>query len=419
VNAEADAAEITAFFSAEPEAIAWPYPMYARWRRGTGVVRWEEGPATLVTHYQDVKDIMSGRYPVRQDAYRFGELAEGTISRLPTAQHDMFFKVLDFESMFMSRKDESEHARLRRIAARAFTARRIEQLRESVQRHADELIAEMLTSPNPDLKQDLANKLPVRVIVDLIGIPQEDRQLIWEWAEAIARVLSLDEHSLAEADTALDAFRDYVGQTVRRIRATGEGPALAKVMLEQRDNEALTEEELLAMYVVILFGGSETTTNLLGNGFLALQRRRDQWDRLVAQPGLVRGAVDELLRYDTPHHYLPRMVDADFELHGQQLKKGQTIINVHGAANYDPAKFENPESLDVTRENKGEHLSLSFGPHYCLGAALARLEGEVVFSTLVRRFPEARLLNEHPTYGGSAMLRAILNLPVDLGQPAA
>lgn len=410
--------EFSSFFSADPQTIAWPYPMYQRWREGTGVVRWHGGPATLITRYRDVKDVMSGLYPIQQNAYRFGELAEGTISRLPMEQHDVFFKVLDFESLFLSRNEGDEHMRLRRIASRAFSARRIEQLRESVQRHTNELIDEMLAKPDCDIKRDLANRLPVRVIVDLIGVPQEDRDLIWEWSEAVGRLFSLDEKSLREADEAIDAFREYVGRTVRRVRETGEGPELAKAMLDSREAEVLTEDELVAMYLLILFGGSETTTNLLGNGFLALQKNPDQWDLLVDDPSLIRGAMDELMRYDSPHHYLPRVVAEDFELHGTTLKAGQTAIILMGAANRDEAKFENPDRLDVTRANKREHLSFAFGAHHCLGAALARLEGEVAFTTLIERFPNARLLDDQPAYAGSAMLRAIQSLPTDLGTPA-
>jgi hypothetical protein len=410
--------EITAFFSADPATIAWPYPMYERWRAGAGVVRWQRGPATLITRHQDVKDVMGGKYPIRQNAYRFGELAEGTISRLPLEQHAVFFKVLDFESHFLSRKDGDEHQRLRRIAARAFTARRIELLRESVQRHVDDLLTEMRAQPQPDVKQHLANRLPVRVIVDLIGVPQSDRELIWEWSEAVGRLFSLDERSLREADEAIDAFRAYVGETVDRVRRTGEGPELAKLMLDSREEEVMTEDELVAMYLLLLFGGSETTTNLLGNGFLALQRHRDQWDLLRDNPSLVAGAMDELMRYDSPHHYLPRVVAEDFDLHGTTLRAGQTAIVVMGAANRDEQKFADPDRLDVTRANKREHLSLAFGAHHCLGAALARLEGDVVFSTLLRRFPDARLLTDQPSYGGSAMLRAIHSLPTDLGTPA-
>src|SRR4051794_26376472 len=362
--------EITSFFAADPATIAWPYPMYERWRSGSGVVRWQGGPATLITRYSDVKDVMSGKYPIRQNAYRFGELAEGTIGRLPVEQHEIFFKVLDFESLFLSRNDGDEHLRLRRIAARAFSARRIELLRASVQRHVDDLIEEMAGQPQPDVKKHLANKLPVRVIVDLIGIPQSDRELIWEWSEAVGRLFSLDEKSLREADEAIDAFRAYVGETVARVRATGEGPELAKLMLDSREDEVMTEDELVAMYLLILFGGSETTTNLLGNGFLDLQRHRDQWDLLRDNRDLVAGAMDELMRYDSPHHYLPRVVAEDFELHGTQLKAGQTAIIVMGAANRDEAKFPHPDRLGVTRPSNHRHLALASAPHHCPGAAL-------------------------------------------------
>jgi hypothetical protein len=239
--------------------------------------------------------------------------------------------------------------------------------------------------------------------------------MIWEWSEAIGALFSLDETSLRKADEAIDAFRAYVGEMIHHLRTTGEGPELARLLLDHRDNEAMTEDELVAMYLLILFGGSETTTNLLGNGFAALQRNRDQWDLLVDDPGLVRGAVEELIRYDSPHHYLPRVVEEDFRLHDVELRAGQTAIVVMGAANRDETVFDRPDVLDVRRANKSDHLSFAFGAHYCLGAALARIEGEVVFSTLVQRFPEARLLTDDLTYGGSAMLRAIQSLPTDLG----
>ena len=405
-------AEISAFFAADPETIAWPYPMYQRWQHDSGVVRWEGGPAWLVTRHRDVKAVMSGEYPIIQNGYRHGALAEGTLSRLPLENHDIFFKILDFESLFMSRNDGAEHARLRRISARAFTARRIQELRASIQGHVDDLIAAM--DPDADVKTELANQLPTRVIVDLIGVPQADRELIWEWSEAIAAFFSIDKQTLQRADAAIDAFQDYVRAMVDRIRRTGEGPDLARVMLDSRDNEALTEDELIAMYLLILFGGSETTTNLLGNGFLALQRHRDQWDRLVADPSLVRPAIEELIRYDSPHHYLPRVAVQDFEIGGQQVRAGDTVIIIMGAANRDPLVFDDPTRLDITRPNAISHLSFAFGPHHCLGAALARLEGEIVFSTLVTRFPEARLLTDDIEYGGSAMLRAIKRLPTAL-----
>ena len=417
--------EISAFFSADPDAIAWPYPMYERWQQGTGVVRWDDGPALLVTKHRDVKALMSGTYPNSHNGYRYGRLAEGVVSRLPQEQHEVFFKIMDFESLFMSRNDGEEHARLRRISVRAFTARRIAQLRDSIQRHVDDLIAAMLDRAGPDgiadIKTELANQLPVRVIVDLIGVPQCDRDAIWEWGEALAAHMSPGSESLARADAAIDAFKDYVRAMVERLHRTGDGPELARIMLEGHSNEALTEDELVAMFVLILFGGSETTTNLLGNGFLALQRHRDAWDQLVADPSGVRHSIEEMIRYDSPHHYLPRVALDNFELGGERVEAGDTLVIVMGAANRDPDVFAEPARFDISRRNAAEHLSFGFGAYFCLGAALARLEGEVVFENLVRRFPHARLLSDDAadiTYGGSAMLRAIQQLPTELGTPA-
>jgi cytochrome P450 len=261
----------------------------------------------------------------------------------------------------------------------------------------------------------LADKLPVRVIVDLIGVLQSDRDMIWDWSEAIGDHYSLDAGVLERADRALAAFRAYIQDMIARLRATGEGPELAKLLLQGHATDVLTDEELVATYLILLFGGSETTTNLLGNGFLALQRNRDQWDRLVADPSLARAAVDEAMRYDSPHHYLLRVALDDFTISGERISTGDTVIPLMGAANRDPDVFADPATLDVTRPNRAEHLSLAFGPHYCLGAALARLEGEIVLSTLVTRFPNVRLRTGHIEYGSSAMLRSIKNLPIDLG----
>jgi cytochrome P450 len=418
VHSEIGDREISRFFAADPAAIAWPYPMYARWQAGTGVVRWAGGPATLLTRHRDVKAVMAGTYPISNNGYRHGRLAEGTLARLPAEYHGAFFRIMNFASLWMSRADGETHTRLRRISSRAFTARRIEQLRESVQRHVDDLVADMTANPVADVKTQLANKLPVRVIVDLIGVPQSDRDTIWDWSEAIAALFSLDQDKLKRADEAIDGFQSYVRTMITQLRATGVGPELARTLLQGHATDVLSEDELIATYLLILFGGTETTTNLLGNSFLALQRHRDQWDRLVADPSLARAAVEESMRYDSPHHMLVRYALDDFSIGTERIEAGETIILLMGAANRDPEVFDLPDRFDIDRPNRAEHLSLAFGPHFCLGAALARLEGELVINTLVTRFPDARLLTDDIRYGGSTMLRAIQNLPTDLGTPA-
>jgi cytochrome P450 len=418
VHADISEQEISAFFAADPEAIAWPYPMYARWQAGTGVVRWAGGPATLLTRHRDVKAVMAGTYPISNNGYRHGRLAEGTLARLPAEYHDAFFRIMNFASLWMSRADGETHTRLRRISSRAFTARRIEQLRASIQGHVDALVADLIASPTADVKTQLANKLPVRVIVDLIGVPQSDRDMIWEWSEAIAALFSLDQHKLRRADEAIDGFQAYLRDMIAKLRATGEGPELARTLLQGHATDVLSEDELIATYLLILFGGTETTTNLLGNCFLALQRHRDQWNRLVAEPSLVRAAVEESMRYDSPHHMLFRYALDDFTIGTERIEAGDTIILLMGAANRDPEVFDEPDRFDIDRPNRAEHLSFAYGPHFCLGAALARLEGELMINTLVTRFPNARLLTDDIRYGGSTMLRAIQNLPTDLGTPA-
>jgi len=205
---------------------------------------------------------------------------------------------------------------------------------------------------------------------------------------------------------------------IAKLRATGEGPELARTLLQGHATDVLSEEELIATYLLILFGGTETTTNLLGNCFLALQRHRDQWDRLVADPSLVRAAVEESMRYDSPHHMLVRYALDDFTIGAERIEAGDTIILLMGAANRDPDVFDEPDRFDIDRPNRAEHLSFAYGPHFCLGAALARLEGELMINTLVTRFPNARLRTDDIRYGGSTMLRAIQSLPTDLGTPA-
>ena len=387
--------------------------MYRRWQEGTGAVRWESGPALVVTRYQDVKAVMAGEHPVGNNAYRFGRQAERTLQALPTNLHDDFFEVLDFESRFISRQDGDQHRRLRRIASRAFTARRIAALRSGVERHVDELLAEFGAAGRLDFKRQVADRLPVRVIADLMGVPASDRDMVWEWSQAIADFFSVDAHTLTRARDALASFRLYVAEMVTALRRGRSGPELAAILLDRQADEAMTEDEVVAMYLLLLFGGTETTTNLLGNGFLALQRHRDQWDALVVDPALVPRAVEELLRYDSPHQYLPRYAIDGFEIAGERVAPGDTVIIVQAAANRDPAVFDHPDTLDIRRANARDHLSFAFGPHFCLGGALARLEGAVVFERLVTRHPNLRLLPGDMCYAGSAMLRAIQSLPVD------
>lgn len=407
--------ELDSYLRGVPEIAGWPYPMYDRWRSSHPVYHYERGPALVLTRYADVKSIMSDGRRISNNGYRFGNLAKGVLARLPVAEHPLFYEVMDFSSLYVSRTDGDQHARLRRIAGRAFTPARMRLLRDSIDGHVNDLLEDLREAPIADIKRGLANQLPIRVVTDLIGVPASDRPMIWAWSEAIAKNFSLDSISLRHAHDAIQSFKTYVHDLVAELRRTDNRTDLAMALLDGSNGESLTEEELVAMFVLLLFAGSETTTNLLGNGFLALQRERSQWDLLCADPNLAPAAVEEALRYDAPLQYLPRVVAADMEVAGTPVRVGETVIIFIGAANRDPEMYERPAEFDIRRAGQPGHLALAFGPHFCLGASLARLEGEAVFGTLARRFPGARLVDDEVSYSGSAMLRSIQSLPTELG----
>jgi cytochrome P450 len=413
-------ADLTAYFKGDLKLTAWPYPLYARMQAlHGGMAEWSSGPALLLTKYEDVKDAMAKKLPLHNDGYRYGALAEGVLSRLPSDCQEVFFKVFDFETLYMTRNDGERHQRIRAAVHRAFLPRNIETLRSSIQRHVDELIDEMASSNAPDWKIHVAEKLPVRVICDLFGVPQTERERLWQFAETIAAHFSMTADTLRQAAVALEEFGSFVRVLIDGVRRTGEGTELSKSLIEAVDAGALSEEELVAMYLVVLFGGAETTTNLLGNGFYALQRFRSQWELLVESPDKIRGALEELLRYDNSLQYLPRVATQNFELHGRTVARNETVILMIGAANWDAEVFAQPDELRLDRANSSKHLGFAYGPHFCIGAALARMEGELAFASLIRRFPQVRLTRQDVSHRGSAMLRAITSLPVDLNGAAA
>ncbi len=413
--------QLDAFFAQDPAVLADPYPLYAQLRAQGPTYRYENGPATLVTSHAHVREAMSGSLPISNNGWRHGEHAEGVLARLPRHQLTLAIEVLDFESTFVSRRDGADHLRLRRIASRAFTARRMEALRDSVQSRTDALLDDLATSEAPDVKTQVADRLPLAVICDTIGVPETDRHMIWRWAIAISEHFSLTESSLPNAVDAIGEFREYVVRMIDRLRDTGEGPDLAMQLLAGGDREGLTDEELVAMYLLLIFGGTETTTNLLGSGFLNLHTGRRQWREVVESPELVRPAVEEMLRYDPSVHFLPRVATDDLVLGGRAVRAGESLLTMIGAANRDEMVFEDPETFDIHRSNASAHLSFAMGPHFCLGAALARIEGEIVFSSLARRFPDIELASADVHYKGSSMQRMITSLPVTLStrNPAA
>jgi unspecific monooxygenase len=313
--------------------------------------------------------------------------------------------------------DPPDHTRLRGLVARAFTPRRVEELRRTTETIATELIyALKIRGPEVDLIEGFAYPLPVRVICALLGVPAVDEAVFTEWSRAIAR--SLDPSVLRSPETdamiekARGELRAYLGDLLAARRKLAGNDLLSALAAVDVDGDRITSGEVMALAVLLLVAGHETTVNLIGNGMLALLRAPAELERLRQQPALMGPAVDELLRFDGPVQITQRVVLEDMDAVGCPVKAGDEILLILGAANRDPAVFAEPHRLDVTRDAR-RHVAFGGGIHHCLGAALARMEGEIAFQALVDHFARIEL-NGTPVRRPTFTLRGLEALPVAL-----
>ena len=314
----------------------------------------------------------------------------------------------------MANLDPPDHGRLRNLVAPAFTARRVDDMRPRIQQIVDEIIDRVEPRRHMDLIADLAFRLPVIVICDMLGIPEEDRQVFFTASHAGARLISLTPLSRAEIDEQNShnlAMADYCrGLFERRRREPGNDLTTHLVQAEEHGS-ALTNEELTANVILLFGAGYETTANLIGNGLLALYRNPDQLDLLKTDLSLLPNAIEELLRYDPPVQVTSRTaLEYVEEIGGIPLEKSQ-VVCLLGAANRDPEIYSDPDRLDITRRDI-QPLSFGGGIHYCLGAQLARIEAEIAIGTLLRRLPNLQLNDiEHPDWRQTFVLRGLNKLP--------
>jgi cytochrome P450 len=318
--------------------------------------------------------------------------------------------------------DPPDHTRLRSLVARAFTPARIADLRPTAEAITTELLdvtAAAASTGAVDLIRSLAYPLPVRIICALLGVPAADEATFTGWSRALARSLDPSVLRSAEVDVAIAvAERDLTAylEDLLAVRRTSPGDDLLSALLAvEADGDRITPAEVVDLALLLLVAGHETTVNLIGNGVLALLRAPDQLDRLRRSPGLVATAVDELLRFDGPVQMTQRVATDDLDLAACRVRGGDELLLVLGAANRDPAVFAEPHRLDVTRDAR-RHVAFGGGIHHCLGAALARLEGQVALSALLARFPRLELAG-HPVRRPTFTLRGLECLPVTLGDP--
>ncbi|HEV8677156.1 MAG TPA: cytochrome P450 [Methylomirabilota bacterium] len=374
-----------------------PYPFYHRLRREDPVHHSTLGPWVL-TRYDDVELVLRDSRFGRAGFTPFLDTDE---DRLPPS---MLFR------------DPPDHTRLRSLVSRAFTPRVIEAMRAHIQEIVDRLLERVRAAGAMDLIADLAYPLPVTVICEMLGVPVEDQARIQQWSTDVARSLdaigmTADPQVAERGRIGRRALADYFRALLPERRRHPREDLLSSLIAAEERGDRLTEGELLTTCILLFVAGHETTVNLIGNGVLALLRHPDQLARLRENPGLITSAVEELLRYDSPVQRTGRIPTADVEIDGRTIPKGSMVVAAIGGANRDPAHFPEPDRLDLGRPDN-RHLAFGFGIHFCLGAALARVEGQVAIGTLLDRLPGLALATDTPEWRESSVLRGLKALPV-------
>jgi len=409
-RAEADPS-LSLFHLLDPEVLADPYPLYAR-LRAEDPVHWDPFlHAWIVTRYSDVltvlHDYSADRTPTPEQLTAMG------LSHLtPIA------KVMVRQMLFM---DAPAHTRLRGLASVAFTPRRIEVLRAHIQEIADRLLDSAVPSGRMDLMAQFANPLPAIVTAEMLGVPAEDHERLKLWSADFAEMLGNFQHNPDRVPRVLrsvEEMTEYFRGAIADQRRTPREGLVRSLLTAEVDGDRLSEEEVIANCIVTMVGGQETTTNLIGNGVLTLLRHPPELERLREDPSLSASAVEELLRYESPSQHTARMAPSDQELGGRPIRKRQAVIAVMGAANRDPERFPDPDRLDLSRQ-PNRHVAFGWAAHFCFGAPLARMEGQIAFDTLLRRLPELRLAPGPLEWRENLGLRGLKSLPVSFRTSAA
>jgi cytochrome P450 len=419
------------------EIRANPYPFYEQLRNQDPVHWDEELGFWVLTRYADIDSLYTdSRFSRAQGLMRNFERLSASEQQTVQSVYHSFSKTVFYA-------DPPYHTHLRGLMNHAFTPRRVERLRPYIQRIVNELLDAAQRRGDIDIIRDLAYPLPVMVIAELLGLPASDRERFKQWSDDLFAILGTVRHKpsqlLERAEQSLHEMTDYVKELSRKRRESPQDDlltALLSVTEEQdlacphphstssphaageltREREAsatLTGEELVSNINILLSTGHETTTHLIGNGLLALLRHPEQMQRLQVQPSLLVSAIEEMLRYDNPVQITYRSALEDAEINGKLIRKGDLVNSILGSANRDPQRFSNPDRFDVTR-NEGRHLGFGIGIHFCIGAPLVRLEAEIVFETILRRFPMISLLTQTLEWQEHPIFRGLKLLPVHL-----
>jgi cytochrome P450 len=392
----------------DPSVLADPYPLY-RSLREHDPVHWDPFlHAWVATSYADVVAVLH-KFSAERTPSPEQLTAMGLGALKPLAQ------VLVRQMLFM---DAPAHTRLRGLCSKAFTPRRVDALKPHIQDIADRLIDRVLHAGKMDVIADFANPLPAIVTAELLGVPTADHEQLKAWSADFAEVLGNFQHNPERAGRVLNSLEEMTAYFRGAVRENGRGRReglIHSLVMAEVDGARLTEDEIIANTIVTMVGGQETTTNLIGNGQLTLLRHPDHLRQLRDDPSITQSAVEELLRFESPSQHTARLAPTDVSLGGKELRRGDAVIAVMAAGNRDPQRFAEPDRLDLARKDN-RHLAFGWAAHFCFGAALARLEGQIAFDTLLRRLPDLTLRQDAPEWRENLGLRGLKSLAVGFGE---
>lgn len=375
-------AELSLYNLLDPEVLANPYPLYAK-LRSEDPVHWDPFlHAWVVTRYDDVVQVL---HKFQADRTPTPELLEA----MGAPELSEIATVMVRQMLFM---DAAAHTRIRQLASYAFTPNRIKALRDHIQSIAERLIANV-DRKGFDMIADFGVPLPAIVTAEMLGVPAEDYPQLKDWSFTFSEMLGNFQHNPDRSDAVLAALRGMIEYFRNAIVQQKENPREGLVrsfMLAEHEGDRFSEEEIVANCILTMVGGLETTTNLIGNGVLTLLRQPELMRQLRDDPSLIPGAVEELLRFESPSQHTARLAPTDVMLGGKLIKQRQAVIAVMAAANRDPERFPEPDRVDFAR-TPNRHVAFGWGAHFCFGAALARMEGQIAFELISQRLPNLRL----------------------------
>jgi hypothetical protein len=388
----------------EPDVIAAPYELFHALRT-FDPVHWDPYMhAWVVTSYPEVVTVLMNYSADRtpQPAY---------LDELGLSVMKPFAEVMLQQMLFM---DAPMHSRLRNLCAAAFTPRRVEELRTVIQSVADELIDKAMAKGQMNLLADFADPFPAIVTAKLLGVPAEDHKQLGAWVIDVAEVLGNFQHHpdrVTAIVQSLENLKNYVAARMAEQRASPNDGLISSLMSAEVDGQRLSDDEVIANTIVTMIGGRETTTNLIASGFLTLLRNPESLEQLRDHPEIAGTAIEELLRFESPVQHTARIAPEDMQLGGKTIKKGSRVVAVLAAANRDPNRFSDPDRLTLTR-SENRHLAFGWAAHYCFGAPLARMEGQIGFKTLLSRLARPALMDTRLEWRENAGLRGLARLNI-------